>query len=136
MTDPHSTLDPLSPTISRATLVVGASTEPSRYAFRAIQMLRQHDHLVYAYGKRPGQVADIPIHTEREAIPSPEIETVTLYVGPPRQADLYDWLLALKPRRVIFNPGTENPELMAQLIAHDIQPVTACTLVMLSTGQY
>jgi uncharacterized protein len=122
--------------LTNATLVVGASTQPWRYAFQAIHTLRQHGHQVYAYGKHAGHVAEVPIHTDRTQIPANEIDTVTLYVNPRRQHDLYDWLVALKPRRVIFNPGSENPELIPLLREHDIEPIGACTLVMLGTGQY
>jgi uncharacterized protein len=132
---PHS---PQSSTeqVATATLVVGASTQHWRYAFQAIHTLRQHGHRVYAYGKHPGTVAEVLIHTDRAEIPTEEIDTVTLYVNPMRQRDLYDWLVAIKPRRVIFNPGSENPELIQLLRVNDITPVGACTLVMLGTGQY
>lgn len=119
-----------------ATLVIGASPQPWRYAFQAIVRLQSHDHPVYAYGKRTGEINGVPIELDRAAIPAEEIDTVTLYVGPARQADLYDWLVELAPRRVIFNPGTENPELMHHLASHQIESVVACTLVMLGTGQY
>lgn len=128
--------EPATDQSANATLVVGASTQPWRYAFQAIHTLRQHGHQVYAYGKRAGTVAEVLIHTDRTQIPTEEIDTVTLYVNPMRQSDLYDWLVAIKPRRVIFNPGSENPELIQLLRNHGIAPVGACTLVMLSTGQY
>ena len=91
---------------------------------------------MHAYGLKPGEVAGVPIITDRDAVQIPDLDTVTLYVGPSRQGDLYDWVVSLAPKRVIFNPGTENPAFCNQLKAHGIEPVTACTLVMLSTTQY
>ena len=121
---------------AQATLVVGASTQPWRYAYQAIHTLRKHGHPVYAYGKHAGTVADVAIETTRDRIPAEAIDTITLYVNPYNQDDLFDWLVALQPRRVIFNPGSENPRLIQHLLAHQIEPVGACTLVMLGTGQY
>ncbi len=119
------------------TLVLGASTKPHRYSNIAIRMLREYEHPVVALGLRDGEVAGVGIETEMENIhPSIPIDTVTLYVSPPRQAPFIDWLISLKPRRVIFNPGTENPAFARRLEAEGIEPVFACTLVMLRTEQY
>lgn len=120
----------------KSTLVIGASTKPYRYSYRAIQMLREAGHPVSAYGLRTGEVAGVSIHTQTEALTSQEFDTVTLYVGPKNQGDLLPWLLQLKPRRVIFNPGTENSELAQALRENGIEPVFACTLVMIGTQQY
>ncbi len=128
------------PSVSPAlasTLVLGASTNPSRYANIAIHMLRDYGHPVVALGSSPGMVEGIPIQTSVEELdPTQPIDTVTLYLGVPRQAPLEDWLLKLKPRRVIFNPGTENPAFIQRLREAGIEPVIACTLVMLRTQQY
>ncbi len=120
----------------KKTLVIGASTKPYRYSYRAISMLRERHFPVLAYGLRKGKVAGVEIQTDQEAIQDPELDTVTLYVGPRNQDGLLEWLLELNPRRVIFNPGTENPELAHQLQENGIEPVAACTLVMLASQQY
>jgi hypothetical protein len=118
----------------KKTLVIGASENPERYSFKAINALVQHGHEVVALGLRPGNVAGIPFETEKK--PFDGIDTVTLYVGPQNQPDYYQYILSLKPQRVIFNPGTENPEFIGKLEAAGIYPEIACTLVLLRTGQY
>lgn len=119
------------------TLVIGASMKPERYSNIAINMLREYEHPVIAYGLKKGEVNDVAITTELTAIDLTEaIHTVTLYVSPPRQGPFLDWILQAKPKRVIFNPGTENQAFAQQLELAGIQPVFACTLVMLRTGQY
>lgn len=119
---------------NKKTLVIGASTNPSRYSYLAVQSLPKHGHSVVALAKRAGQVADVEIQT---LFPENEnIHTVTMYVGPGNQPEYSDSLLKLKPDRVIFNPGTENFELMERLESAGIETIEACTLVMLNTGQY
>ena len=94
----------------RYTLVIGASENEARYSNKAIRSLLAHDKLVKAFGQRKGQVNGIEFETEQK--PMPDVDTVTLYVGPQNQPDLYDFILTdVQPRRIIFNPGTENPEL-------------------------
>lgn len=116
------------------TLVIGASTNPERYSFKAITSLRQHNYPVVAHGLKSGEVADIKIQTEW---PSNEtIDTVTLYVGPQNQSEYIDRILALNPRRIIFNPGTENPAFEQQASEAGILCEEACTLVLLATSQY
>lgn len=117
----------------KKTLIIGASENPARYANMAIRSLRNSNHEVVALAKREGQVEDVKITTE---FPSDEIDTVSLYVGPQRQPEYYSKVINLQPRRVIFNPGTENPEFYQLLQENDIEPVEACTLVMLSIGNY
>lgn len=119
---------------NKRTLVIGASTNPVRYSYLAIHALRNHNHDVVALAKRTGQVADITFQTE---FPKGEnIHTVTLYIGILRQPEYYRYLLELNPKRVIFNPGTENKLLVEILERNKIEAIEACTLVMLSTGQY
>lgn len=118
----------------KKTVILGASENPSRYSYLALNRLKAHNHPVVAIGKRAGQVGDTPITTEHAAIEG--VDTVTLYLNPTNQKPYYDYILSLKPKRVIFNPGTENMELERLLDSHDIEPVEACTLVLLSTGQY
>ena len=116
------------------TLVLGATDNPARYAYRAVQQLTSHGHEVVPVGIRAGQVAGLAIHTDRPQ--ATDIDTVTLYVGPQNQPGWYDYILGLKPRRIIFNPGTENPELEQKAQAAGIRTEEACTLVLLSVGQY
>lgn len=121
----------------RNTLVIGASTKPERYSNIAINMLREYEQPVIAFGLKKGTVADVTIETELSTIDlTNPIHTVTLYVSPPRQAPFIDWILRANPKRVIFNPGTENQAFAQQLETAGIQSVFACTLVMLRTGQY
>jgi len=116
------------------TLVIGASTDPARYANKAIKMLRSHGHAVVAVGRDQGSVGDVAIRPEIPADLHPD--TVTLYVNPRIQKEYYDQIAALKPRRVIFNPGTENAEFETLVQKNGIEPVEACTLVLLSTNQF
>ncbi|MTG98957.1 MULTISPECIES: CoA-binding protein [Myroides] len=115
-------------------LVIGASTNPERYSFKAINMLREYDHSVVAYGLREGVVADVVIDTTKKAYS--DIDTITMYVNAKRQVEFYDYILSLKPKRVIFNPGTENPEFYALLSAEQITYEESCTLVLLRTDQF
>lgn len=119
---------------NKKTLVLGASTKPARYAFMAIEKLVEKGHSVLAIGQNAGEVAGIKIQTK--AIPLKKIDTVTLYLNPMRQRDYYNYIVEAQPKRVIFNPGTENPEFYQLLKLNDIKVEVACTLVLLSTNQY
>lgn len=116
------------------TLVIGASLNPERYSYKAIEMLRQHEHDVIAFGPKTGMVSGVSI--ENEWNNNWEADTGTLYLNPQRQQGFYEKIIALQPRRVIFNPGTENDLFNAQLQAAGIQTENACTLVLLSIGNY
>jgi predicted CoA-binding protein len=116
------------------TLVIGASENPERYSFKAIQQLVEAGHEVKAVGLKVGNVAGIEIETGKPNFEN--LDTVTLYVGPANQPVFYDYILSLKPRRVIFNPGTENPELFNLLRKAGIEVEIACTLVLLATKSY
>ncbi|GHB56740.1 CoA-binding protein [Persicitalea jodogahamensis] len=118
----------------KKTLIIGATSNPSRYAFSAAHRLKRHGHEIVQIGLRPGEVAGEPIHTQKGIHDA--IDTVTLYVGPRNQPEYYDYVVSLHPKRVIFNPGTENSEFENLLTQNGIEPIEACTLVMLSTGQY
>ena len=118
----------------KKTLVLGASENPSRYSYLAIRKLNSHNHPVVAVGNKVGKVGDVMI--SKEQVDDDEIDTVTLYLNPTNQKPYYDYILGLKPKRIIFNPGTENPELMKMAREQNIEPYLGCTLVMLSTGQY
>jgi len=116
------------------TLVIGASTNPERYAYKAIESLVQNKYSVAALGHKSGQIFGVSIET----IPQPlvAIDTITLYLNPTRQQQYYAYIIALKPRRVIFNPGTENQELYELLTQNNIAYEVACTLVLLATKQF
>ena len=118
---------------NKKTLVIGASENPSRYSHKAIRLLRKNNHDVVALAKREGNVDDVKFQKE---FPIKGIHTVTMYVGPQRQPEYYSKIIDLHPERVIFNPGTENDELTELLEAKGIESIEACTLVMLSIGNY
>lgn len=118
----------------KKTLIVGATENRDRYANRAAQSLLAHGHPIEMIGLRAGEVRGVPIRTGLPELT--DIDTVTMYVGSKNQSGYYDYLKKLKPRRVIFNPGAENPELERELKQVGIEPLNACTLVMLSVGTY
>ena len=120
--------------MSKKTLVVGASLKPQRYSNLAIHRLTQYMHEVVAYGLRKGEVAGVSILTEFPE--DKDIDTVTLYLNPLRQQEYYQKIIDLKPKRIIFNPGTENPTFYDMLDKANINYEVACTLVLLSTNQY
>ncbi len=121
--------------INALTVVIGASESPSRYSNKAILALRNHNLPVMAIGKRPGMVADIEIQTGKPAAER-SVDTITLYLSEENQEDMIDYILSLKPRRIIFNPGAENEHFATLARKKGVNIVEACTLVMLSTGQY
>jgi predicted CoA-binding protein len=119
---------------AKRTIVLGASPNPERYSNLAVRRLQNAGHPVSAIGRNPATVGDVDIITDKAAVAN--VDTVTLYLNAANQREYYDYILSLHPRRIIFNPGAENPELKALASAHGIEPVEACTLVLLSTGQY
>ena len=119
---------------TKNTLVLGASANPQRYSNLAMHRLSDHGHPVFAIGKRAGNVIDIPITTGTP--PFKNVDTITLYLNPTNQKPYYDYILSLDPKRIIFNPGTENDELAEMASKKGIQVMEACTLVLLSTNQY
>lgn len=118
----------------KKTLVIGASLNPARYSYLAINRLTQYNHPVIAIGLREGELNGVHITKERKAYK--DVDTITLYLNPSRQIDFYDYIVSLNPKRVIFNPGTENPELYKVLKNNNIEFEAACTLVLLGTNQY
>ncbi len=116
------------------TMVLGASENPDRYSNMAILKLKNYGHEVMALGNKEGQVKDVTI--QKGMVPAEDIATVTLYLNPMNQKPYYDYILSLKPERIIFNPGTENYELERMAEKAGIKTIEACTLVMLGTGQY
>jgi len=118
----------------KKTVVLGATPNPARYAFMATQRLTQYGHEVVPIGIRAGDIGGVPI---QKGLPEVEkTDTVTLYLGPDRQPPYYDYIFSLHPKRIIFNPGTENPELKQFAEEKGIETVEGCTLVMLSIGKY
>lgn len=122
-------------------MVLGASLKPDRYSHRAVIRLNAQGHPVIAVGLKEGKVGDIDMITFDAALANvealkEEVTKITLYLSPKLQPAYYDFIVGLKPHRVIFNPGTENPELYALLQQEGIESEVACTLVLLATGQY
>lgn len=120
--------------MSGLTVVIGASDNPTRYSQMAINSLLGHDQHVKAVGLKDSEIYGVKIHGDRPHFDN--VETITLYVGPKNQPAWYDYILSLKPKRIILNPGTENPELEELCTKNGIEVVQACTLVMLSVGNY
>ncbi|MCB8964612.1 MAG: CoA-binding protein [Bacteroidales bacterium] len=116
------------------TLVLGASTKENRFSHLAIKSLTKHNVEVVAIGANTGMVGGVPILTNK--VEPGDIHTVTLYLNPKNQTDYIDYIIALKPRRIIFNPGTENPELLTKARENGIEITFNCTLVMLNNGSF
>jgi predicted CoA-binding protein len=120
--------------MNKKTLVLGASTNPVRYAYQATDSLLQNGHDVVPVGIKKGEIFGHSIINDKSI--QHEIDTITLYVGPQNQAEWYNYILDTKPKRIIFNPGTENIELVKLAEEQGIQTEIACTLVLLSVGNY
>ena len=118
----------------KKTLILGASTNPSRYSNLAAQRLVSHGHPIINVGLKAGEVAGVTI--EKPELIHTDLDTITLYLGPQNQPEYYDYILKSKPKRIIFNPGTENFEFERLAGNRGIEVVEACTLVLLRTGQY
>ena len=118
----------------KLTLVLGASLNPDRYSNKVLHRLSANAIEVKAFGLKKGTVSGIDIDTELQ--PYKNIHSVTLYLNPKRQEPYYEYVISLNPHRVIFNPGTENPEFQKLLGEASIHYEDACTLVLLSTSQY
>ena len=114
-------------------LVLGASANPSRYSYKAILKLKEYGHLVFAIGKKTGEVRGIPVKT---IFPTHKIDTISIYLNLSNQKEYYERILALEPNRIIFNPGAENEELSIIARKKGIKVMNACTLVMLSIGNF
>lgn len=119
---------------NKNTVVIGASPNIDRYSNKATLSLQKHGNTVYPLGIKKGSINGLEIITEKRVLQN--IDTVTLYVGPANQPDWYDYILSLKPTRIIFNPGTENPEFEKLASSHAIEVLQACTLVLLSINEY
>ena len=122
--------------MSKKTVIIGATPNPARYAYTAAHLLASHQHPVVPIGIKKGTVAEQEILDLREQPVVGDVDTVTLYIGPRHQPEWYDYILGLNPRRIIFNPGTENRELYQRAKKQGIEATEACTLVMLRAGTY
>lgn len=118
----------------KKTVVLGASENPARYSYLAVEKLNRYGHPVVAIGNKPGKIGNTNIIVDRPA--EEGVDTVTVYLNPQLQKLYYDYILSLHPKRIVFNPGTENEELAALAKANGIEAKEACTLVLLGTGQY
>ena len=118
----------------KKTVVLGASENPQRYSFLAVEKLKKYGHPVVAVGRNAGQIGDTTILTGQPTIE--DVDTLTLYINPSLQAEMESYIFSLKPKRILFNPGTENPELEKKAGSLGIETQEACTLVLLGTGQY
>lgn len=120
----------------KKTVIIGASDNPSRYAQIALGMLKDYQQPVVPMGIHGGEFQGEPILDLKARPRVEDVDTVTLYLAPRNQKEWYDYILSLEPKRIIFNPGTENEELMQKAEEKGIETVIGCTLVMLRTGQY
>lgn len=120
----------------KKTVIIGATTNPGRYAYLAAQLLAEKGHEIVPVGIKKGVVFDQEILDLRQKPEISDVDTVTLYIGPQNQPEWYDYIVGLKPKRIIFNPGTENYELEKLANQHGIETEEACTLVMLRIGNY
>ena len=115
-------------------VVLGASSNHSRYSNKAVRSLLKRNHEVIAVGTKSGEIKEVEIKTGKPDIE--DVDTVLLYVAPNRQSEYYDYIIRLNPRRVIFNPGTHNPEFIELLKENEIESVEDCALIMLNSGDY
>jgi hypothetical protein len=127
-------IDQAQVTSEKKTVVLGASNNPSRYAYRAVELLLDKGIEPVPVGVKKGAIEGIGILNGQPNVE--EVHTVTLYLNPERQKEYYDYILSLKPKRIIFNPGTENPELIRLAREQGIETEIGCTLVMLAVGNY
>lgn len=126
----------MSLTKTKKTVIIGATTNPSRYAYVAADMLTEYHHEIIPVGIKKGEVYGKLILDIHQRPPVSDVDTITLYIGPQHQPEHYDYIMSLKPKRVIFNPGTENPEFEKIIEESGAEALEACTLVLLRSGQY
>ena len=122
--------------MKKKTVVIGASPNPSRYSYLALRMLQDNGYEAVPVGIKKGEIFGKEIQDLRKRPHIENVDTVSLYIGPRHQPEWYDYIIGLKPARIIFNPGTENNEFIKQATDSGIEALEACTLVMLRTGQY
>lgn len=122
--------------MSKKTVIIGATTNKARYAYFAAERLKDAGHEFVPVGIKEGEVEGETILNIKQHPPIKDVDTITMYLGPQNQPEYYDYLLSLKPKRIIFNPGTENPDLQQKAKSAGIETINACTLVMLGNGLY
>ncbi|MBL7873707.1 MAG: CoA-binding protein [Cyclobacteriaceae bacterium] len=122
--------------MNKKTVIIGATPNRSRYAYLAAGMLLEYHNPIVPVGIKQGEVYGENILPINDRLPIEGVDTVTLYIGPRHQPEHYDYIISLKPKRVIFNPGTENEEFEKLIEASGAVALEACTLVMLRSGQY
>ncbi|MGZ3900212.1 MAG: CoA-binding protein [Bacteroidia bacterium] len=120
--------------MDKPTVVIGASPNPERYSYKAVRMLQNYGHTVHGLGIHEGIINGLTISMDQPVLDN--VDTVTLYVSPKNQYPWIDYILSLNPKRIIFNPGTENDEFIKEARSRGIECLEACTLVMLSIGVY
>lgn len=124
---------------SKKTLILGATPNPTRYAYLAAEKLTSQNHEIVPVGIKQGEIFGRPIEVQTQTNDitiHTDIDTITMYIGVRNQPEWYHYIFETKPKRIIFNPGTENPELMQMAREAGIEVEVACTLVLLNTGQY
>lgn len=126
----------MSITKTKKTVIIGATNNPSRYAYVAAGMLTEYHHEIIPIGIKKGEVYGKPILDIQYRPSVSDVDTITLYIGPQHQPEHYDYIMSLKPKRVIFNPGTENPEFEKIIAESGAEALEGCTLVLLRSGQY
>ncbi|MBT6843391.1 MAG: CoA-binding protein [Candidatus Melainabacteria bacterium] len=122
--------------MSTNVIVLGASNKPERYSYQAVKLLKELGHNPLAVHPKIKEIDSLPVYSSLKDIKDIKIDTITIYVNPEISSGSYEQILALKPARVIFNPGAENPELIHKLEGAAIHTLEACTLVLLRTGQF
>ena len=120
----------------KKTVIIGATTDPSRYAYLAARMLTQYNNEILPIGIKKGDLFGTKILNIFDKPKVDDVHTITLYIGPQRQPEWYEYLMSLNPKRIIFNPGTENDVLIRMAEERGIEAVEGCTLVMLRSNQY
>jgi predicted CoA-binding protein len=120
--------------MNRVTVVLGASPNSERYSYKATILLKEYRHTVYPLGIKAGKIENQEIIISRPNIS--DVDTVTLYISPQNQANWYEYIFSLNPKRIIFNPGTENQEFIKLAKDKGVECLNACTLVLLKTGMY
>ncbi len=120
--------------MNKPTLIIGASENPDRYSNKAALSLKKHGHSIFLLGNKTGQINGEQIETEK--IYFQDIDTVTLYINNTNQTHYKEYIYSLNPKRIIFNPGAENPDIYVEATKKGIECVEGCTLVMLSIGNY
>lgn len=118
----------------KKTLVLGASPDPIRFAYKAIKSLLRYGHPIVAVGNKEGEINGVKIEIGKPK--ADKVDTIALYLNPTKQKEYYDYLISLEPKRIIFNPGTENKELMDLASKNGIEVIEDCTLIMLNTDRY